>query len=46
MHDIHTNTAPSTIVNLFPEISPIHAYDTRLSSKNDMYIKKNLILKN
>ena len=40
MHDIHTNTAPSTIVNLFPQISLIHAYDTRSSSKINMYIKK------
>ena len=40
MHDIHTNTAPSKIVNLFQQISFIHAYDTRSSSKNNMYIKK------
>ena len=39
MHDIHTNTAPSKIINLFSQTSSIHAYDTRCSSKN-MYIKK------
>ena len=40
MHDIHTNTAPSKIVNLFSQTSSIHAYNTRSSSKNNMYIKK------
>ena len=39
MHDIHTNSAPSKIVNLFSQIS-IHAFNTRSSSKNNMYIKK------
>ena len=42
LHDIHTNSAPTKIVNLFSQISSIHS---RPSSKNDMYIK-NLILKN
>ena len=40
MHDIHTNSAPSKIVNLFSQISSIHPYNTRSSSKNNMYIKK------
>ena len=40
MHDIHTNTAPSKIVNLFSQTSSIHAYNTRSSSKNNIYIKK------
>ena len=40
MHDIHTNTAPSKIVNLFSQTSSIHAYNTRSSAKNNMYIKK------
>ena len=40
MHYIHTNTAPSKIVNLFPQTSSIHEYNTRSSSKNNMYIKK------
>ena len=40
MHDIHTNTAPSKIVNLFSQTSSIHAYNTRSSSKNNMYVKK------
>ena len=40
MHDIHTNSAPSKIVNLFSQIlSSIHACNTRSSSKNNMYIK-------
>ena len=38
MHDIHT--APSKIVNLFSQTSSIHEYNTRSSSKNNMYIKK------
>ena len=40
MHDIRTNAAPSTIVNLFSLTSSIHAYNTRSSLKNNMYIKK------
>ena len=40
MHNIHTNTAPSKIVNLFSQTSSIHAYNTRSSSKNNLYIKK------
>ena len=40
MHDIHTNSAPSKIVNLFSQTSSIHEYNTRSSSKNNMYIKK------
>ena len=40
MHDIHTNTAPSKIVNLFSQTSSIHTYNTRSSSKKNMYIKK------
>ena len=40
MHDIHTNSAPSKIVNLFSQASSIHAYNTRSSSKNDMYMKE------
>ena len=40
MHDIHTNSAPSKMVNLFSQTSSIHAYNTRSSSKNNMYIKK------
>ena len=40
MYDIHTNTAPSKIVNLFSQTSSIHAYNTRSFSKNDTYIKK------
>ena len=40
MYDIHTNTAPSKIVNLFSQTSSIHACNTRSFSKNDMYIKK------
>ena len=40
MHDIHTNTAPSKIVNLFQQTSSIHTYNTRSSSKNNKYIKK------
>ena len=40
MHDIHTNTAPSKIVNLFQQTSSIHTYNTRTSSKINMYIKK------
>ena len=39
-YDIHTNSAPSKIVYLFSQTSGIHAYNTRSSSKNDMYIKK------
>ena len=37
MHDIHTR---SKIVNLFSQTSCIHEYNTRSSSKNNMYIKK------
>ena len=40
MHDIHINTAPSEIVNFFQKTSSIHAYNTRSSFKNNMYIKK------
>ena len=40
MHDIHTNSARSKIVNLFSQTSCIHEYNTRSSSKNNMYIKK------
>ena len=40
MRDIHTNSAPSKIVNLFSQTSSIHEYNTRSSSKNNMYIKK------
>ena len=40
MHDIHTNSAPSKIVNLFSQTSSIHEYNTRSSSKNNMYINK------
>ena len=40
MHDIHTNSAPSKMVNLFSQTSSIHAYNTRSSSKKNMYIKK------
>ena len=40
MHDIHTNSAPSKIVNLFSQTSSIHEYKTGSSSKNNMYIKK------
>ena len=40
MHDIHTNSAPSKMVNLFSQTSSIHAYNTRSSSKTNMYIKK------
>ena len=40
MHDIHTNSAPSKIVNLFSQTLSIHEYNTRSSSKNNMYIKK------
>ena len=40
MHDIHTNSAPSKIVKLFSQTSSIHEYNTRSSSKNNMYIKK------
>ena len=40
MHDIHTNSAPSKIVNLFSHILSFHGYNTRSSSKNNMYIKK------
>ena len=40
MHDIHTNSAPSKIVNLFSQTSSIYAYNTRSYSKNNMYIKK------
>ena len=40
MHDIHINSAPSKIVNLFSQTSSTHAYNTRSSSKNNMYIKK------
>ena len=40
MHDIHTNSAPSKIVNLFSQTSSIHEHNTRSSSKNNMYIKK------
>ena len=40
MHDIHANSAPSKIVNLFSQASSIHAYNTRSSSKNNMYMKK------
>ena len=40
MHDIHINTSPTKIVNLFSQKSSLHAYYTRSSSKNDMYIKK------
>ena len=40
MHYIHTNTAPSKIVNLFPQTSSIHEYNRRSFCKNDMYIKK------
>ena len=37
MHDINTNTAPSTIVHLFSQTSSIRAYNTRSSSKNNTY---------
>ena len=40
MYDIHTNTAPTKIVNLFQPTSSIHAYNTRSSSKNNMHTKK------
>ena len=40
MHDIHTNSAPSKIVNLFSQTLSIHEYNTRSSSKNNMYIKQ------
>ena len=40
IHDIHTNTAPSTIVNLFAQTSSFHAYNTRSSLKNNLYKKK------
>ena len=40
MHDIHTNSALSKTVNLFSQTSSIHAYNTRSSSKNNMYMKK------
>ena len=40
MRDIHTNSAPSKIVKLFSQTSSIHEYNTRSSSKNNMYIKK------
>ena len=40
MHDIHTNIAPSKIVNLFSQTSSINAYNTTSSLKKNMYIKK------
>ena len=40
MRDIHTNYAPSKIVKLFSQTSSIHEYNTRSSSKNNMYINK------
>ena len=39
MRDIHTNSAPSKIVNLFSQTSSIHECNTRSSSKNNMYLK-------
>ena len=39
LHDIHTNTAPPKIINLFLQTSSIHAYNTRSSSKNNTCIK-------
>ena len=40
MHDVHTNSASSKIVNFFSPTSSIHAYNTRSYSKKFMYIKK------
>ena len=40
VNDIHTNSAPSKMGNLFSQTSSIHAYNTRSSSKNNMYFKK------
>ena len=37
MRDIHTDSAPSKIVNMFSQTSSIHAYNTL---KVNMYIKK------
>ena len=40
MREIHINSAPSQIVNLFQQKGSIHAYNTRSSFKNNMYIKR------
>ena len=39
MHDIHTNTAPSKIVNLFSQTSSIHAYNSPLNFQSLLLVK-------
>ena len=40
MHDVYNKKTPTNISKLFHLTSTVHSYNTRSSSKNDIYIQK------
>ena len=38
MHDVHNNSVPSGILNLFQKTSSCHSYNTRASASRNFYV--------
>ena len=43
LHDIHTNSAPKNLVNLFVNVSDVHTHSTRSSAANSLYRKHSIL---